>query len=256
VPILITDRALVACRRRRDDMVYRLLGVAGLALTVMLPIGCATRKFVREEVQKSETKVTGDVGRVEVGLNQERERITGIASQVTETRTVAEDAVGRADRAAGIATEASARAERAEGRAGEAASKADATDERLTRLWKNRNGRLLVETVAVRFGFDKADLGDGAPTALLDVVKQLQSNPSLVVDLEGYTDSTGDSAYNVLLSQRRVEAVRRFLVEKGVELHRLNSIGLGAARPVADNKTKAGRDQNRRVAVRVFGPVE
>jgi outer membrane protein OmpA-like peptidoglycan-associated protein len=78
----------------------------------------------------------------------------------------------------------------------------------------------------------------------------------LVVDLEGYTDSTGDAAYNVQLSQRRVEAVRRFLAEKGVEIHRLSSIGLGEARPVANNQTRAGRDQNRRVAIRLFGPVE
>jgi outer membrane protein OmpA-like peptidoglycan-associated protein len=113
-----------------------------------------------------------------------------------------------------------------------------------------------VDTVAVRFGFNRADLNDGAQTALLDIIKQLQTNPTLVVDLEGYTDSTGDAMYNVQLSQRRVEAVRRFLVEKGVELHRVNSIELGPARPLADNNTKAGRDQNRRVAVRMFGPVE
>jgi OmpA-OmpF porin, OOP family len=222
---------------------------AGVALTVMLLTGCATKKFVREEVQRSETKVTSEVGRVVAGLSQERQRITGIDAQLTETRTVAEDGVRRADRAAGIATEATGRAERAE-------SKADATDQRLTQLWKNRNARLAVETVTVRFGFNRADLDDRAQSTLRQVVKQLQSKPTLVADLEGYTDSLGDSAYNVQLSQRRVEAVRRFLVEKGVELHRLNAIGLGAARPVADNQTKAGRDQNRRVDVRVFGPVE
>lgn len=237
-------------------MMHRLLGVGGLALTAILPLGCATKGFVREELQKSETKVTGELGRVETGLGQERERINSIGVQVTETRSVAEDGVRRADRAAGIATEATARAEQAGGRATEAFSKAGATDERVTRLWKNRHARLPAETISIRFGFDKADLDDRGQTALLDCAKQLRENATLVVDLEGYTDNTGDSAYNVQLSQRRVEAVRRFLVEKGVELHRLNSIGLGAVRPAADNKTKAGRDQNRRVAIRLFGPVE
>lgn len=230
-------------------MTHRLLGMAALALTAALPLGCATKGFVREELQKSETKATGELSRLEAGLGQERGRIDTIGVQVSETRGVAEDGVRRADRAGAMATQA-------EARAGEAASRADATDQRLTRLWKNRQARLPVETVSVRFGFDKADLDDGAQTALLEISKQLQAGPSLVVDLEGYTDSTGDATYNVQLSQRRVEAVRRFLVEKGVELHRLNSIGLGPARPVADNKTKAGRDQNRRVAIRVFAPVE
>jgi OmpA-OmpF porin, OOP family len=230
-------------------MTHRLFGIAALALTAALPLGCATKGFVREELQKSETKSTGEVGRVEASLNQERQRIDTIGVQVKETRGVAEDGIRRAEQASAVATQADTRAT-------EAASRAEATDQRLTRLWKNRQARMPVETISVRFGFDRADLDDGAQTALLDVVKQLQASPSLVVDLEGYTDSTGDATYNVQLSQRRVEAVRRFLVEKGVELHRLNSIGLGAARPAADNKTKAGRDQNRRVAVRVFGPVE
>jgi outer membrane protein OmpA-like peptidoglycan-associated protein len=237
-------------------MMQRILGVGALMAAALLPLGCATKGFVREEVQKSETKVTGDVGRVETSLNQERERLNSIGVQVNETRGVAEDGVRRADRATGMATEASARAEQAGGRATEALSKADATDQRVTRLWKNRHARTPVETVMIRFGFDKAELDDRGQTAMLEVVKQLKENPTLVVDLEGYTDSTGDSGYNVQLSQRRVESVRRFLVEKGVELHRLNSIGLGSVKPVADNKTKAGRDQNRRVAIRLFGPVE
>jgi outer membrane protein OmpA-like peptidoglycan-associated protein len=237
-------------------MIQRVLGVGALTMAALLPLGCATKGFVREEVQKSETKVTGEVGRVETGLNTERERLNTIGVQVNETRGIAEDGVKRADRATGLATEATTRADQAGGRATEAISKADATDQRVTRLWKNRHARTPVETILIRFAFDKAELDDRGQTALLEVAKQLKDNSTLVVDLEGYTDSTGASAYNVQLSQRRVEAVRRALVEQGVELHRLNSIGLGAVRPVADNKTKTGRDQNRRVTVKLFGPVE
>src|SRR5262249_36381667 len=193
------------------------------------------------------TKSSGELGRLESGLSQERERINTIGVQVNETRGVAEDGVRRADQAGVKATQA-------ETRAGGAMSRAHATDQRLTRPWQNPQGRLPVDTIHVRFAFDKADLGDRAQTALLDVVKELQANPSLVVDLEGYTDSTGDPTYNVQLSQRRVEAVRRFLVEKGVELNRLNSIGLGSAQPAADNKTKAGRDQNPRGPGTVLRP--
>lgn len=231
-------------------MMHRLLGVGGFALVAILPLGCATKGFVREELQKSETKVAGEVGRVETGLGQERERINSIGVQVTETRSVAEDGVRRADRAAGIATEATARAEQAGGRATEAFSKAGATDERVTRLWKNRHARVPVETIFIRFGFDKADLDDRGQTALLDVAKQLRENAIVVVDLEGYTDNTGDSAYNVQLSQRRVEAVRRYLIEQGAEMPRINSVGLG---PIMDKGDKA---KNRRVTVKLMVATE
>jgi outer membrane protein OmpA-like peptidoglycan-associated protein len=230
-------------------MMDRRFGAAALALAIVLPAGCATKGFVREEIQKSETKSTAELGRVETGLTQEKERVSAIGVQVTETRGIAEDGVRRADRATGMATEASTRA-------GDAAARADATDQRLSRLWKNRHARTPVDSVVVRFRTNRADLDDRAQTALLDVVRQLQESPTLVVDLEGYTDSTGDPTYNVQLSQKRVESVRRFLAEKGIEIHRLSSIGLGESKPIADNKTRTGRDQNRRVAIRLFGPVE
>ena len=78
----------------------------------------------------------------------------------------------------------------------------------------------------------------------------------LVVELEGYTDNVGAMPYNVQLSQRRSEAVRRFLVEKGIEMHRIHSIGMGDIKPTADNTTAKGREQNRRVMVRFFAPAE
>ena len=129
----------------------------------------------------------------------------------------------------------------------DALAKATDTDQRLTKLWANRDKRTLTETVVVQFDFDKWLLNDGAQTRLLELVKQLQDQPQLSIELEGYTDSTGPGPYNIQLSQRRAETVRRFLVDKGVELPRIHSIGLGDIRPVADNKSPEGRANNRRV---------
>ena len=92
---------------------------------------------------------------------------------------------------------------------------------------KNRADQKTADTLEVYFGFDKADLTDGAQTALAGVVKELQANPTLIVELGGYTDPKGTVDYNYGLSQRRVEAVRRYLVEKGVQLSRLHAVGLG-----------------------------
>jgi outer membrane protein OmpA-like peptidoglycan-associated protein len=242
-------------------------------LLVALPIvaaGCATKKFVREEVGKSETKLGADVGRVEGAVAQERTRTTALTDQLGQTQTAVQQADGKATEATTLARTAQTRADEGMTKAGQAQTradeahasatqanaKADETGARLTRLWANRNKRVPGETVAILFRFDRADLDDRGQTSLLDLAKQLQENPNLMVELEGYTDSVGDGSYNIQLSQRRAEAVRRFLVERGVELHRIQSIGLGDIKPSADNTNAKGREQNRRVMVRTFAPAE
>jgi outer membrane protein OmpA-like peptidoglycan-associated protein len=241
--------------------------VAALSLIVT---GCATKKFVREEVGKSEAKLGAEVGRVEGDLGQEKAKTVALTDQLGQTKTqvqqvdarateataLAKAAQGRADEGLTRAGQAQARADEAHTSATQASAKADETSARLTRLWTNRNKRVPGESVAILFRFDRADLDDRGQTALLELSKQLQENPNLVVELEGYTDSTGDGPYNIQLSQRRAEAVRRFLVEKGVEIHRIHSIGLGDIKPSADNTTPKGREQNRRVMVRTFAPAE
>jgi outer membrane protein OmpA-like peptidoglycan-associated protein len=241
-----------------------------LASLSLLTVGCATKKFVREEVSKSEAKLGADVGRVDSALAEEKARTTTMNDQLgqtkvavqqadaraTEATDLAKTAQGRADEGVTKATQAQARADEAHTTATQAMAKADETSARLTRLWQNRNARVPGDTVAILFRFDKWELDDRGQTALLEVAKQLQDNPNLIVELEGYTDSVGSMPYNVQLSQRRSEAVRRFLVEKGIEMHRIHSIGLGDMRPTADNTTAKGREQNRRVMVKFFAPAE
>jgi outer membrane protein OmpA-like peptidoglycan-associated protein len=244
--------------------------IGGLLGGTLIVTGCATKKFVQEEVAKSQERVGSDVGRVDKSLGDEKARVEGLqkelgetraatetaARKVTEATTAAAQAASRADEASAKATDAAARADAAGATAREALGKVTETDQRLTKLWASRDKRTLTETLLVQFEFDKWVLDDGAQTRLLALVKQLEEQPQLSVELEGYTDSSGASAYNIQLSQRRAEAVRRFLVEKGVELPRIHSIGLGDIRPVADNKTKQGRDQNRRVSIRLYAPAE
>lgn len=80
----------------------------------------------------------------------------------------------------------------------------------------------------------------------------MQRHPEVTATIEGHTDSNASDAYNVKLSQRRVDAVKKLLIEQyGIQANRLNSIGYGESRPVATNATAEGRQQNRRV-VAVF----
>jgi outer membrane protein OmpA-like peptidoglycan-associated protein len=92
--------------------------------------------------------------------------------------------------------------------------------------------------------------GDELPT-LDRIAALLEAHPDLGIRIEGHTDSLGDTATNLALSQQRAEAVKQALIERGVEPDRLTAEGLGPERPIADNATSAGRAQNRRVEVYV-----
>jgi outer membrane protein OmpA-like peptidoglycan-associated protein len=84
--------------------------------------------------------------------------------------------------------------------------------------------------------------------ALMDeVVQALKDNPAIQVRVEGHTDSRGKDRYNLKLSQRRTDSVMQYLVDRGIESSRLEAVGYGETRPIADNKTRDGREANRRV---------
>ncbi|ACC98318.1 peptidoglycan-associated (lipo)protein-like outer membrane protein [Elusimicrobium minutum Pei191] len=82
---------------------------------------------------------------------------------------------------------------------------------------------------------------------LKKVAVVLKARPNMQTEVKGYTDSLGDPAYNVVLSEKRANSVRNVLVENGVNEANVTAKGYGAADPIADNKTKEGRAKNRRV---------
>ena len=83
------------------------------------------------------------------------------------------------------------------------------------------------------------------------LVKLLNENPSLKVEIEGHTDNVGSEQYNNNLSQKRADAVKNYLVEKGIAESRLKSRGYGFTKPIADNSTEEGRAKNRRTQIRI-----
>ena len=85
---------------------------------------------------------------------------------------------------------------------------------------------------------------------LNEAVKVLGQNPDLKVEIDGHTDSTGPAEYNMVLSQKRAQAVMKYFVDNGVDAGRLTAKGFGLTQPVADNGTKEGRAKNRRVELK------
>jgi len=208
-----------------------------LPAALLLVSGCATKKWVSEYVGKKEVEIDQRFTGVDSKMSAESQRVDQKVDGVD----------GRLKTAEGTLTQTTETAKGAKDRADSAYSKADDTNSRLTRLWTNRNVRNQVETYNLLFAFDKWDLNDKSQTTLAAIIKELKENPNLTVDLQGYADPVGSYPYNVGLSQRRVESVRRFLVEKGIELPRINLIGLG---PIAEKGTPNA--EKRKVTVKLM----
>lgn len=116
------------------------------------------------------------------------------------------------------------------------------------------NCRIIEQNLVVRavdFEFNSMRLTEPARDTLDEVGAALQKQPEMQVEIQGYTDSIGTDAYNLNLSQKRAEAVKAYLVSKGLSETSLTARGYGKADPIASNATKEGRAQNRRVAFAV-----
>ena len=110
-----------------------------------------------------------------------------------------------------------------------------------------------IDLKGVNFDFDKSTLRPDAVAILNEAVEILKRYPDLRVEVAGHTDLCGTDVYNQSLSERRANAVKAYLVSKGIEKNRVYTEGKGKKQPVADNKTAEGRAKNRRVEIEVVG---
>ena len=108
-------------------------------------------------------------------------------------------------------------------------------------------------TSDILFDFNSSALRSESRQTLNELASNFSQYPDNRIVVEGHTDSVGSDAYNQRLSIRRSEAVKSYLVSKGVEKNRVYTEGKGEKQPVADNKTSEGRAKNRRVEIEVVG---
>jgi len=201
-----------------------------LGVALVLSSGCVTKKVFRKTVQEQDQKIDTVQGGVEA--NERR---------IKEVDDKARVEIGRLD----------AKADAAKMRGDEAYTKATAAE-------KLAKGKVLWEVTLsndeVKFGLNQAKISDSARGVLDDLANRVKSfDHAVYVEIQGHTDSTGSKEYNMMLGQNRAEVVRRYLNEQaGVPLHLIQAVSFGEEQPVADNKTREGRSQNRRVVVRIL----
>jgi peptidoglycan-associated lipoprotein len=215
------------------------LVVPVLALALSGTTACATKKFVRTNVGEVNDKV--DTLSKSVEENQER-------TKANETR------IGEVDQRV---AQVDQKAAQAGSRANEAFSAAEAVNGRADAIEKAAR-RLVYEVVLSEdkgnFKFGKATMPDEAKAELDTLVQQLKAEPKgAYIEIEGHTDSAGTPTGNYKLGLERAENVKRYLYEQHqVPLHRINVISYGEDKPIAPNKTRDGRAQNRRVVIKVL----
>ena len=104
----------------------------------------------------------------------------------------------------------------------------------------------------INFEFDSAILSESSYTEIDSLVVFMKENPSINIEISGYTDNSGSDEHNMTLSLERAAAVMTALLERGVSVKRINAVGYGASRPLVPNDNEKNKALNRRVEIRVF----
>jgi OOP family OmpA-OmpF porin len=219
------------------------LAAVTVAMVLPLTVGCASKKYVRNEVTPTVNKVnelddltaknTRDIRDVDTRSQQGIQQATSAADQANQKATAAGQSANQANQ---NATQAANRVTSLAG-----------TVENID------NYKPVGEPTTVQFGFDKADLTRKDKQTLDQFGQQIANQRHFLLEIHGYTDSTGDKNYNYQLSQRRANAVIQYLASKyNVPAHQIYVIGLGEDNPVAANTSAKGRAENRRVDIRLM----
>jgi len=213
-----------------------------LAASMAATVGCSSKNYVKSqttplinktnELDDLTAKNTKDIKDVDARAQAAIQAVNAKTAEVeTKTQTASQNA-----------QQAQQMADAANGRVGV-----------LTNTVANLDNYHAVAETSVKFAFDKDNLTPKAKEALDQLAGQIASTKGYIIALEGGTDSVGAADYNYDLSQRRANSVIQYLATKyNVPAHKIYVIGLGKDKPVEDNKTKAGRADNRRVDVRLM----
>lgn len=226
--------------------------LAAAVLVVFTSTSCATKKFVRQTVDPVSQRVS-ELDKKAAEHDEAIHDLEQLASRANERAMTADSKAVAAARDAAAADEKAVTASR---EAGDARSAAETGIRRAAEVGAKVDNLENYEPVVsenVLFDFDRSDLTSEAKQVLDAAVAEVAGKKHYVIEVQGFTDTTGASQYNLELSRRRASAVVRYLtLQHNIPLYRIHTMGYGSENPVADNTTRTGRQENRRVEIRVF----
>ncbi len=243
--------------------------LAGAMVLSVLSAGCATKKYVAQTIAPVETHVANVESKNDAKNAEQDKTIAGQGQQIqdldrslSQTKEKLSDTDAKAVAAGQSAQQAGQAAQEANQAAGRAQQSADSArtfaDQGLTRLERTidaANKFQMVKSSTVLFGVNQSRLTAEGKRQLDEFARQADGVQRFVVEVQGFTDKTGPPTVNEALSQARAEEVARYLAnEHKIPVRSIATLGSGYAQPVADDKTRDGRAQNRRVEVRLFVP--
>lgn len=216
--------------------------IAILLLVVAGSWGCVTKNYVRHQVTPIINKT-----------NELDDLTARNTKAMKETDQRAQEGIQQAQASAEAADQkaqtAAQHAQRAQTQADSAATRIDT----LRRAVATIDDYHVIKEVTVQFGTDKSDLSDEAKTAIQGLASSSRGMKNNLLVIEGFTDSTGNAEHNYALSSRRATAVRQYLSSQyNVPAYKIHVIGLGEDKPLASNRTRDGRAQNRRALVQLM----
>jgi outer membrane protein OmpA-like peptidoglycan-associated protein len=242
--------------------------MAGVMVLSLAGAGCATKKYVVKTVSPVEARVTAsesknteqdkqladhakDIDGLTTDLSRTKERVTDADSKAVAAGQAAQRAGERADNAQRSADGAQKAADGAQTTATRSLQRADVIEKNMVAM----NKFDMVKTVTVLFPLNQSKLDKDAQAQLDELAAMADGKERFVIEVQGFTDKTGSAIANEQLSQARAASVARYLAnEHKIPVRSITTLGSGYALPVADDKTREGRKQNRRVEVRLFVP--
>jgi outer membrane protein OmpA-like peptidoglycan-associated protein len=227
--------------------------------------GCATKKYVAKTVAPVETRVTGTENKnadQDKSIASQGNEIQEMDRDLSRTKEKLNDTDGKATQAGLAAKAADDKAVGARQAADGAQKSADDTKmfaqtglDKLGQRIEVMNKFSMAKSATVLFGVDKDILNADAKAQLDDLAKQATTTDRFVIEVQGFTDKSGPAEYNNALSERRAQAVARYLANQyNIPVRSITMLGQGYAQPVADDKTRDGRKMNRRVEVKLWVP--
>lgn len=224
------------------------IAVVALTMATSLPlmVGCATKKYVRNQTQPVVNKVN------------ELDDLTAKNSRdIRDVDQRAQQGIQNVMAKAGEADQKAQSAGQSAQQAQQLASQVSTQANQLTQTVANLDNYKTMAEATVHFGFDHYNLTSKAKDALDQLASQIQSARHYIVVVNGNTDSVGPAQYNYVLSKRRADAVISYLESKyAIPAHQIYIIGLGEDKPADNNSSAKGRAENRRVDVRLMTNME